>query len=205
MFYQTAEVKRLKEEEGLSHAEAFKQAGLKWNDMSEEQKKPYDDENDKDIKRHEKQLSDLEKKGYFMTEDGVKSTDLPVDPKKKWGKDVVLPSRPMSAYNAFQKMEREAIKAKHPDAKHTEMFGILSKEWDKLSDKDKKKYEKEVEADTARFDREMAELIKNGFFIYEKDGKSSADVQKKIKKDKKKEEDADKTPEEKVEKVKRKK
>ena len=49
----------------------------------------------------------------------------------------------------------------------------------------------------------MAELIKNGFFIYEKDGKSSADVQKKIKKEKKKEEAADEKPKEKIEKVKR--
>ena len=138
-----------------------------------------------------------------MTEDGVKSTDLPIDVKKKWGKDVVQPKRPMSAYNAFQAKEREAIKAKNPDAKHTDIFGLLSKEWEKLSEKEKKKYEKEVEADQKRFDREMAELIKNGFFIYEKDGKSSADVQKKIKKEKKKEEAADEKPKEKIEKVKR--
>ena len=53
----------------------------------------------------------------------------------------------MSAYNAFQAKEREACKARNPDAKHTEMFSLLSKEWDKLSEKEKKKYEKEVEKD----------------------------------------------------------
>ena len=49
----------------------------------------------------------------------------------------------------------------------------------------------------------MAQLLKDGFFIYEKDGKSSADVAKKIKKEKKKEEDAEEKPKEKIEKVKR--
>jgi hypothetical protein len=49
----------------------------------------------------------------------------------------------------------------------------------------------------------MAQLIKDGFFIYEKDGTSSADVAKKIKKEKKKEEEPDAKPKEKIEKVKR--
>ena len=98
--------------------------------MTDDQKKPFVDLNEKDIKRYDKQLADLEKKGFFMTEDGVKSTDLPVDVKKKWGKDVVQPKRAMSAYNAFQAAERDACKARNPDAKHTEMFSLLSKEWD---------------------------------------------------------------------------
>jgi len=33
-----------------------------------------------------------------MTADGEKSTDLKVNPKKKYGPDVVLPKRPLSAY-----------------------------------------------------------------------------------------------------------
>ena len=43
----------------------------------------------------------------------------------------------MSAYNAFQAKERSAIKEKNPDVKQTEIFGLLSKEWEKLSDKEK--------------------------------------------------------------------
>jgi hypothetical protein len=33
-----------------------------------------------------------------MTEDGQKSTDLYVDPKKKYGEDCLLPRKPLSAY-----------------------------------------------------------------------------------------------------------
>ena len=33
-----------------------------------------------------------------MTEDGQKSTDLYVDPKKKYGETCVVPKKPLSAY-----------------------------------------------------------------------------------------------------------
>jgi len=35
------------------------------------------------VERHEKQMKEYEKKGYFMTEDGEKSTDLPVKKTRK--------------------------------------------------------------------------------------------------------------------------
>jgi hypothetical protein len=36
--------------------------------------------------------------GFFITKDGQKSTDLYVDPKKKYGEDCLLPRKPLSAY-----------------------------------------------------------------------------------------------------------
>ena len=78
-------------------------------------------------------------------------------------------------------------------------------QWNNLSAKDRKPYEEMVAKDQQRYQRELDELIEKGFFIYEKDGKSSADVQKKIKKDKKKEDEAESPKEEKIEKVKREK
>ena len=91
IFFNTATVKRLKEEKGLDHKDAFKQAGEMWNTLSEADKKEWIDMGEKDKVRHEKELQMLEQKGYFVNSDGVKSTDLPVDPKKKWGKDVLMP------------------------------------------------------------------------------------------------------------------
>ena len=91
IFFNTATVKRLKEEKGLDHKDAFKQAGEMWNTLSEADKKEWIDMGEKDKVRHEKELKMLEQKGYFVNSDGVKSTDLPVDPKKKWGKDVLMP------------------------------------------------------------------------------------------------------------------
>lgn len=55
-------------------------------------------------------MADLDKKGFFMTADGIKSTDLPIDVKKKWGKDVVMPKNPKSAYNCYCAENNAAIK-----------------------------------------------------------------------------------------------
>jgi len=50
-------------------------AGKKWGEMSETDKKPYVQMNEQDKMRQEKQQQNLEKKGYFILEDGSKSTD----------------------------------------------------------------------------------------------------------------------------------
>ena len=47
-----------------------------------------------------------------MTNDGVKSTDLPVDVQKKWGKDVVMPKKPKSGYNCYCTDHTKAIREK---------------------------------------------------------------------------------------------
>ena len=70
-------------------------AGTIWNKMTEEEKKPYNELHEKDVKRyefidllkticrHEKQLRELKEKGYFLLADGTKSTDVPVPGKKR--------------------------------------------------------------------------------------------------------------------------
>jgi hypothetical protein len=50
-------------------------AGKKWAEMSEAQKKPYVEKNLEDKVRQEKQQASLEKRGYFVLDDGSKSTD----------------------------------------------------------------------------------------------------------------------------------
>ena len=56
--------------------------------MSDADKERYAARSKADEERYKKQLRELETNGFFMTEDGVKSTDLKVDPKKKFGPDV---------------------------------------------------------------------------------------------------------------------
>jgi len=70
----------LKEEEGLSHKEAFAKAGQLWQTATEEEKKPFNELHEADVKRHDAQMKMLKEKGYFMI-DGVKSTDLPPEEK----------------------------------------------------------------------------------------------------------------------------
>jgi hypothetical protein len=117
----------------------------------------------------------------------------------------VLPTRAKTAYNVFQGLMMKEIREK-AGCTQAEAMGLTSVEFKKLTPKEQKKYEDLAAKDIARFDREFKELSDKGFFIYEKDGKSSADVQAKNMKKKKKEQEAEnELKEEKIEKVKRKK
>ena len=80
IYYNTATTKRLKEEEGLSHKDAFAKAGKMWQTATEEEKKPFVEQHEADQKRYDAQMKMLKDKGYFMI-DGVKSTDLPHEEK----------------------------------------------------------------------------------------------------------------------------
>lgn len=67
----------------LKTSDCFKLAGEKWATMSEKQKEPYEKLALKDKARNEKQKAELAKKGYFLLEDGSKSTDPQNVPKPK--------------------------------------------------------------------------------------------------------------------------
>ena len=64
-------------------AEVSKLVSEKWGAMTDGQKQPFEDKNALDKKRLEKQNGELNKKGYFMMEDGSKSTDEQNVPKKR--------------------------------------------------------------------------------------------------------------------------
>ena len=109
IFYNTDATAKLKEAEGISHMEAFKRAGAAWKDLSSKEKAKWEAMQKTDEERYAKQVAELEAKGYFML-DGVKSTDVPVDPKKKYGPDVVLPKRACSAYLFFAQEKLDGFK-----------------------------------------------------------------------------------------------
>lgn len=74
--FTTHNLNRVKEEEKIAiHTQAMVRCGAIWNAMTPAEKKKYEDMHDKDVKRYEKQLKELEKKGYFMMDDGSKSSD----------------------------------------------------------------------------------------------------------------------------------
>ena len=85
----------------MSHKDAFKKAGELWGTLTDKEKEPWVKMQKKDEERMQRQNEELAKKGYFTMEDGTKSTDAYMDPKKKFGPDVVLPKKPISAYLAF--------------------------------------------------------------------------------------------------------
>ena len=51
------------------------QAAKTWTEMTDKQKQPYNKLSEDDRVRHDKQVEEKKKKGYFLLEDNSKSTD----------------------------------------------------------------------------------------------------------------------------------
>ena len=57
-------------------SETVKVISQQWNSLTPDQKEKYEALSQKDRGRYDDQISQLKKNGYFITEDGTKSTDL---------------------------------------------------------------------------------------------------------------------------------
>ena len=66
----------------------MKKCGALWNALTEEEKKKYDEMHNKDEIRYRKQMDDLDKLGYFVTEDGSKSSEHRANLKKRANKEL---------------------------------------------------------------------------------------------------------------------
>lgn len=120
-----------------------------------------------------------------MNKDGSKSTDMIVDPKKRFGADVMLPKKPLSSYLYFTQHNVNKIKEKE-ECTHPMAMKKAGEQWGVMSDKDKKKYNDMVAIDQKRYDKQLAELNKKGFFVMD-DGSNSNEHLAKTKKGKRKE------------------
>lgn len=74
---------------------------------------------------------------------------LTVDPKKKYGDDVLLPKKPLSAYFYFTTTNCASIREKE-GCTHMESMAKASQIWATMTDKEKKKYTALHDADEKR-------------------------------------------------------
>eukprot|EP00271_Cylindrocystis_brebissonii_P009091 TRINITY_DN23728_c0_g1_i1.p1 TRINITY_DN23728_c0_g1~~TRINITY_DN23728_c0_g1_i1.p1 ORF type:complete len:124 (+),score=54.84 TRINITY_DN23728_c0_g1_i1:121-492(+) len=102
------------------------------------------------------------------TAKATKATKAAKEPKakkekisKKKVKDKNAPKKALSAFMMFSKEEREGIKKKNPDAAFGEMGKLMGEAWKKMSDKDKKPYQKMADDDKVRYADAM-EAYKGG-------------------------------------------
>lgn len=63
--------------------EVAKIIGEAWNKLSDKQKVPFEKKNEKDKVRYQEEMDQLMTKGFFINQDGVKSTDIAVKKKRK--------------------------------------------------------------------------------------------------------------------------
>jgi len=73
----------LRKEKNFSVVEAMKACGTAWNALQEADKDKYHKMAAKDAERFKAQNEELKEKGYFLLEDGSKSTDHLVKIKRK--------------------------------------------------------------------------------------------------------------------------
>ena len=126
-------------------------------------------------KKTENKKSD-NKKQKSAAEEESKSKSV----KKQSGKDEndktgdhPPPKKPLGAYAFFN---QERSKVYYAAGKGKEVFGRVSEDWQKMETKDKQKYIKMNENDKKRFDKQVAELKKHGYYTLE-DGSKSTDPQ----------------------------
>ena len=160
------------------------QASEKWKAMSDEEKHPFKMLAEADQKRHQREMQEFEKNGYFVNQDGVKSTDASVLLVKPKFKDhVVTPKSAKTPYVIYFSAKMECFKKETPkDSKLvvTDLTRKIAATWKELSDTKKKPFVKLAEKDRERFDREFNQLISQGYFITQ-DGQKSTDLKKKVK------------------------
>ena len=180
VFFMTENGKKIrKTNPELKVTEVMKRCAEDWKKVSDASKKKYEKMNEKDKERYQKENKEFETKGFFINSDGVKSTLLNKNHQKldfEYG--TVLPKRVKHAYFIFlieqQKLMIEQVK-------EGEKFSVgpaskaIAEKWNKMTDQQKKKYEKLTEDDTKRFNNQMDQLRKKGFFMTE-DGKKSTEL-----------------------------
>jgi hypothetical protein len=87
-----------------------------------------------------------------MTSDGQKSTDLAVDPKKKYGEDCVVPKKPLSAYLFYTTANMSKVKEQH-QCSHADAMKKCGELWNQLSAAEKKEYEDKQAEDAKRYQK----------------------------------------------------
>ncbi len=66
----------------------MKRAGEIWSDMTDKEKKPYEKLHDQDVQRYEKQMKEMNDNGFFVLEDGSKSSEHTAKTKQRRKKKV---------------------------------------------------------------------------------------------------------------------
>ena len=77
--------------------------------------------------------------------------------KKSYKKDPNLPKRAVSAYFFYLSERRQTIAKEHPEYNNRTIISAMSAEWNRMNEKDKKKFVLLAEEDKKRYAKEKAE------------------------------------------------
>lgn len=111
---------------------------------------------EQDQVRYQKELKDLNTKGYFINKNGENSKDLQKAAfNKKFTQTGVQPKKVLSAYMFYMIEIQATIRAKNPDAKIAEVSKQISEQWNNLKDSEKNKWNNLNIKDKTRREKEL--------------------------------------------------
>lgn len=124
----------------------FKAAGDAWKETDEAARKPFEAKAAKDKARHASQMEEIKKNGYFIMEDGKKSSEMQDPRKPKYPPTMVLPKKPMTGYFLYMNENREKIKQKQPELKNSEVTSLMADRWNGMTKEEQDECTKDAAA-----------------------------------------------------------
>lgn len=142
-------------------AEITKKLGDMWRTLDEKEKKTWEDKSKKQMEIYKRLMaaykltSEHEDYEKSLREFEIKKTYKP------FKKDENMPKKAMSAYMVFQSEKRAGIVAKNPDAKVTEIMGMVAAAWKELSEKAKEPFVKKAKKLAEKRAKEVEKYMKS--------------------------------------------
>ncbi|KAG7397462.1 hypothetical protein PHYBOEH_000682 [Phytophthora boehmeriae] len=136
----------------LQFLEISSEIGRRWKQISDEDRRPYDELAAADKRRYQEEKEDYVPDPSF--EQPAKGS------RKK--KDPNAPKRALSAYFFFCNDIRQEVRDENPNKKITEIATLLAEKWRALPDKKRAKYQKLHEDAKAKYQQEMDEYNARG-------------------------------------------
>lgn len=135
----------------LQFLEISSEIGRRWKQISDEDRKPYDELAAADKRRYQEEKEDYVPDPSFEATKGTR--------KKK---DPNAPKRALSAYFFFCNDIRQEVRDENPNKKITEIATLLAEKWRALPDKKRVKYQKMHEEAKVKYQQQMDEYNAHG-------------------------------------------
>lgn len=137
----------------MSFLDVMKEVGLRWGQLPEEDKEPFKERSMEDKRRF------LEETESFVRQRFAFPTNTFDQRLAQQG--MPMPKRPLTGFQFFLRETREKLKKDNPKMPMGEFMRHVSIEWTRMSQEEKKHYERMVAKDRQRFDNEFHEYQRN--------------------------------------------
>ncbi|CDW91528.1 UNKNOWN [Stylonychia lemnae] len=142
--------KLIEETNSSDFQDIMRQLGVRWKEMSEEQKSSYKVKSEEDRLRHQEQS-----KLYIQEQEILKhSRDV------RRGKDG-KPKKPRTPYQIFANIVRKKLKIRKPNASESDRMKAVSIEWAKQSPEQKRFYHEESKLEKEKYEKAIEEWNKS--------------------------------------------